>query len=47
LRKSQYFSFKCSVLNKGTTWYHFHNVFGMTRPLTGVRTRDSMPALYH
>ena len=22
LRKSQYFPFQCSVLNKGTTWYH-------------------------
>ena len=31
-------------------WYHFHNVFGMTRSLTGDWTLDvphSMPALYH
>ena len=31
-------------------WYHFYNVFGMTRSLTGDWTRDlphSMPALYH
>ena len=38
------------MLNKGTTWYHFYNVFGMTRSLTGDWTRDlphSKPALYH
>ena len=31
-------------------WYHFYNVFGMTRSLTGDWTRDlphSMPAFYH
>ena len=31
-------------------WYHFYNVFGMRRSLTGDWTRDlphSMPALYH
>ena len=44
LRKSQYFPFQCSVLDKGTTWYHFYNVFGMTRSLTGDRTREP-PAL--
>ena len=50
LRKSQYFPFQCTVLNKGTTWYHFYNVFCMTRSLTGDWTQDlphSMPARYH
>ena len=45
----QYFPFLCSVLNKGTTWYHFYNVFGMTRSLTGDWARDLphlKPALY-
>ena len=23
------------MLNKGTTWYHFYKVYGMTRSLTG------------
>ena len=34
-RKSQYFSAK-----QGNYWYHFYNVFGMTRSLTGDWTRD-------
>ena len=25
---------------RGNYWYHFYNVFGMTRPLTGDWTRD-------
>ena len=44
------FPFECSVLNQGTTGFHFYNVFGMTRSLTGDWTRDfphSKPALYH
>ena len=35
---------------QGNYWYHFYNVFGMTRSLTGEWTRDlphSKPALYH
>ena len=39
-----------STLRKGTTWYNFYNVFGMTRSLSGDWPRDlphSMPALYH
>jgi len=35
---------------QGHYWYHFYNVFGMTRSLTGDYTRDfphSKPALYH
>ena len=35
---------------QGHYWYHFYNVFGMTRSLTGDLTRDlphSKPALYH
>ena len=51
LRKSQYFPFECSVLSKqGNYWYHFYNVFGLTRSLTGDWTWDlphSEPALYH
>ena len=35
---------------QGNYWYHFDNVFGMTRSLPGDWTRDlphSKPALYH
>ena len=35
---------------QGHYWYHFYNVFGMTRSLTGDSTRDlphSKSALYH
>ena len=35
---------------QGYCWYHFYNVFGMTRSLTGDWTRylsHSKPALYH
>ena len=35
---------------QGNYWYHFYNVCGMTRSLTGDWTRDiphSKPALYH
>jgi len=28
-------------------WYHFYNVFGMTRSLTGDWTWDLKPALYN
>ena len=50
LRKSQYFPFSMLSDKQGHYWYHFYNVFGMTRSLTGDWTRDlphSMPALYH
>ena len=40
LSQSQYFHFLWSVVNKGTTWYHLYNVFGMTQSLTGDWTRD-------
>ena len=48
--RASIFPFECSVLNKCTTWYHFHNVFGITLSLTGDWTRDlphSKQALYH
>ena len=35
LRKSQYFSFLMVSAKQGHYWYHFQNVFGMTRSLTG------------
>ena len=50
LRKSQYFPFWMFSAKQGHYWYHFYNVFGMTRSLTGDWTRDlphSKPALYH
>ena len=37
LEKETVFPF---LLNKGTTWNHFYNVFGMTRSLTGDWTWD-------
>ena len=48
--RARIFTFECSVQHKGTTWYHFYNVFDMTRSLTGDWTWDlphSKPALYH
>ena len=50
LRKSQYFPFWIFSAKQGHYWYHFYNVFGMTRSLTGDWTRDfphSKLALYH
>ena len=50
LRKSQYFPFWMFSAKQGHYWYHFCNVFGMTRSLTRDWTRDlprSKPALYH
>ena len=35
LRKSQYFPFWMFSAEQGHFWYHFYNVFGMTRSLTG------------
>ena len=45
-------NFSCWMFSakQGHYWYHFYNVFGMTRSLTGNWTRDlphSKPALYH
>ena len=34
-RKSQYFPFLTLSAKQGNYWYHFYNVFGMTRSLTG------------
>ena len=47
---SQYFPFLMFSAKQGNYWYHFYNVFGMTRSLTGDWTRDLphvKPALYH
>ena len=44
------FPFSILSAKQGNYWYHFFNVFGMTRSWTGDWTRDiphSMPALYH
>ena len=35
LRKGQYFSFSMLCAKQGNYWYHFYNVFCMTRSLTG------------
>ena len=50
LEKEPVFPFSMLSAKQGNYWYHFYNVFGMTRSLTGDWTRDlphSMPALYH
>ena len=39
-RKSQYFPFWMFSAKQGHYCYHFYNVFGMTRSLTGDWTRD-------
>ena len=44
------FPFSMLSAKQGNYWYHYYNVFGMTRSLTGDSTRDlphSKPALYH
>ena len=49
LQKEPVFPFSMSSAKQGNYWYHFYNVFGMTRSLTGDWTRDllhSKPALY-
>ena len=33
--RASIFPFECSLLNNGNYWYHFYNIFGMTRSLTG------------
>ena len=50
LEKAPVFPFLMFSAKQGNYWYHFYNVFGMTRSLTGDWTRDlslSKPALYH
>ena len=50
LEKELVFPFWMFSAKQGNYWYHFFNVFGMTRSLTGEWTRDlphSKPALYH
>ena len=49
LEKEPVFPFSMLSAKQGSYWYHFDNVFGMTRSLTGDWTRDlpySKPALY-
>ena len=50
LEKEPVFPFLMFSAKQGNYWYHFYNVFGNTRSLTGDWTRDlphSKPALYH
>ena len=50
LEKEPVFHFLMFSAKQGNHWYHFYSVFGMTRSLTGDRTRDlphSKPALYY
>ena len=50
LEKEPVFPFWMFSAKQGHYWYHFYNVFGMTRSLTEDWTRDlphSKPALYH
>ena len=50
LQKETIFPFLMLSAKQGNYWYHFYNVFGMTRSLTGDWTRDLphvKPALYH
>ena len=50
LEKEPEFPFLMFSAKQGNYWYHFYNVFGMTRSLTGDWNRDlphSKPALYH
>ena len=50
LEKEPVFPFSMLGAKQGNYWYHFYNVFGMTRSLTGDWTWDlphSKPALYH
>ena len=50
LEKEPVFLFLMFSAKQGNYWYHFYQVFGMTRSLTGDWTRDlphSKPAPYH
>ena len=40
LEKEPVYPFSMLSAKKGNYWYHFYNVFGMTRSLTGDWTRD-------
>ena len=40
LEKKPVFPFSMLSAKQGHYWYHFHNVFGMTRSFTGDWTRD-------
>ena len=40
LEKEPVFPFSMLSAKQGNYWYHFYNVFGMTRSLTGDWTRD-------
>ena len=44
LEKEPVFPFLMFSTKQGNYWYHFYNVFGMTRSLTGDWTRD-LPVL--
>ena len=49
LQKEPVFPFLMLSANQGNYWFHFYNVFGMTRSLTGDWTRDLphlKPTLY-
>ena len=39
--------FRCWVLNKGTTWFHFFNVFDMTRSWLGIEPGISRTRSQH
>ena len=48
LKKETVFPFWMFSAKQGNYWYHFYNVFGMTRSMTGNWTRDlphSKPAI--
>ena len=50
LEKEPVFPFLMVSAKQENYWYHFYNVFGMTRSLTGDLTQDLphwKPALYH
>ena len=50
LEKEPAFPILMFSAKQGNYWYHFYNVFGMKRSLTGDWTRDlphSKPTLYH
>ena len=48
LEKEPVFPFSMFSAKQGHYWYHFYNVFGMTRSLTGDWLNPhSKPALYH
>ena len=47
LEKEPVFPFSMLSAKQGNYWYHFYNVFGMTRSLTGDWTRDSRTLSQH